>query len=134
MRKLVKESLYEDSQSFYSNTPFGNASGQADVDRENAGKAAIFDEQEFWDEVAEILGGEIVYFNVGEEDRKIEINMPNGDEAEILHNWRYDGSPTKPVTTINGSDLGRYSIWDNPKDVADDYSEHLNRNYREDEY
>ena len=70
------------------------------------------------------MGGEIYMFDTGNELREIAIKLGN-DTIEIIHNWRYDGSPTKPVTTINGENLGRFSIWPDPSDTAEDYLDTL---------
>jgi len=131
--KLVKESLKESSADFYASRPFGNAPGQEDIDRQNLEKAEVFDTEEFWQDVAERMGGELESFDLEEEGRIISIRMPDGEIMEIEQSWHYDGSPTKPLTNINGEDLGRFAIWDHPGDVAENYLEHYDRyaNYRQ---
>jgi len=47
------------------------------------------------------------------------------EELVIWMEWKSDGTPTKPVTTISSDSvgdikLGRWAIWDDPKEVADD--------------
>lgn len=119
----------ESGSSFYDNQPFGNNPGQDRVDRENAAKASVFDTEEFWADVAEGMNGKLVDFELDEnrETREITVNV-NGIDIFITHNWRIDGSPTKPVTFIETDEidkisLGRYSIWNDPYKIADDYLE-----------
>jgi len=119
--KFINENMSESSGDFYSHRPFGNAPGQERIDRENARKAARFDKSDFWWEVAREMDGELDDFELEEEGRSISIRQRNGDILDIQQSWRYDGSPTKPETTINGNELGRFAIWDDPADVAEDY-------------
>ena len=56
------------------------------------------------------------------------------DEIEIYHSWGSDGSPIKPVTYLNGDlELGRYSVWTNPKEYAKDIHSELEKYYDYDE-
>ena len=122
MSKLVKESLNEDSQWFYKHRPFGNSAGQAEVDRENARLAYRLDQERFWIDVANAMGGELKSFSADDENRNIVIEIGN-KPIEINHSWRSDGSPIKPVTKVNDENIGRFSIWDDPGEYAEDIEE-----------
>jgi len=117
------KTVNEYSPDFYKNSPFGNSPAQRDVDRENVKKARMYDTEDFWIQVAQEMGVELDYFDLDEEGRDISFRMRNGDIMSVAHSWKHDGSPTKPVTYIDGKNIGRFSIWDNPKDTAEDYLE-----------
>jgi len=80
------------------------------------------DSHEYWEEVANALGGEVESFDVDDESRTILIRFKDGNFVKIEHNWRYDGSEGKPLTAINGDlQYGRMAVWDDdPRSYAED--------------
>ena len=114
----------EDSKSFYDQKPFGNNPGQADVDRQNAQKARRFDGEEYWKEVAAAMGGTLGDLETGDDYRLIRIMHPDFGGIDIDQDWSRDGSPTKPVTKVDtrqdNEHLGRFAIWDDATDYAED--------------
>ena len=120
----VLENVNEDSKSFYDQKPFGNNPGQADVDRQNAQKARRFDGEEYWEEVAGAMGGTLGDLEAGDDYRLIRIMHPEFGGIDIDQDWSRDGSPTKPVTKVDtrqdNENLGRFAIWDNATDYAED--------------
>lgn len=82
------------------------------------------DSPNYWEAVAAAMGGSLESFNVDhdEEKRHIVISMGNNGNVDILHDWREDGTESKPWTYVNGDDrFGRLAIWeDSPEDYAED--------------
>lgn len=85
------------------------------------------DSEGYWEEVADAMGGTLEEFTISEEGRLIVIQDVNraartSGMVEIRHDWRHDGSETKPWTYINGDDrYGRLAIWeDDPQAYAED--------------
>lgn len=86
----------------------------AEEDEEDYDGGMHIDSPNYWEAVANAMGGELVSFDVDhdEEKRYITISLHDGREVEILHDWREDGSESKPWTFINGDDrYGRLAIW-----------------------
>jgi hypothetical protein len=100
-----------------------NMGSQEDIDRENARNAARFDKVDYWVQVAKLMRGELDDFDIDEEERNISIRMQDGNLVDIVQNWEYDGTPTKPLVIFNGNELGRQPIWNDPADTAEDYLE-----------
>jgi len=64
-------------------------------------------------------GGRLREFELHREGRDITFDL-DGREVLLQHNWRRDGSPTKPWTWFDGIELGRFAIWDSPLETAED--------------
>lgn len=101
---------------------------QWDVDQENRRRADILDEEDYWHDVADAMGADLVGFDV--DDRGRIITIKNNTEIVIYHDWYHDGTPTKPLTTINVDgkevvDLGRNAIWEDPNEYANDIMRYL---------
>lgn len=119
MKKLVYESIEELNEGMYDS--------QEEYYRMMGADEGSPDNEEYWEAVADAMGGHLVSFDMGEYWREIEI----GDVAQagrtsgtvhIKHDWREDGTETKPWTYVNGDDrYGRVTIWeDEPGDYAED--------------
>ena len=121
---MKAKSVKEGSEIFYDHKPFGNNPGQEQVDRENAQKARRFDGSEYWQEVALNMGGTLGDLDTGDDYRLIRIMHPEFGGIDIDQDWSQDGSPTKPVTKIDTrqdvEELGRFAIWDEASDYAED--------------
>ena len=96
-------------------------------------------DKQYWEEVANNIGAELEDISISKYSREIEMSMSIKNQKliifkfTILHNWKDDGSSSKPVTKLictynvptGGYDdfeltLGRFSIWDDPKSYAED--------------
>ncbi len=100
--------------------------------------ASIINSPGYWEDFAELLDAKLESVTLSSYSREIDIELKNGVHIEIFHNWKYDGSPTKPVTTIsnftNVSELGRFAIWDDVEDYADDIRHVIKEHEVEDLY
>lgn len=117
-----EDEMYESSADYYDNM-YSDNQAQENIYRENARRAEQYDEESFWKEVAEVMGGELEDYDLEEEGRDINIRMPDGEVVNFYQSWRYDGSPVKPVVSVNGDEVGRIGIWDETGAVAEDYLE-----------
>ena len=105
---------------------------QDDIDRQNTQSAELINSQEYWEDVAEALGGKLDWYDHNDRGiRSMGIELPDDDYIEMDHDWIHDGTPTKPLTMIRlgrtddgpVKDLGRFAIWDNAYKYAEDLKE-----------
>lgn len=78
------------------------------------------------DELSDLSGKDVslTHFEMRSEGRVIKFDM-EGQEIELVQSWRRDGSPSKPVTYLNDVSLGRFAIWDDPEETAEDILNNL---------
>ena len=125
MTKLVRESLNELAGSFYPEAKIlgpANAyrSGNYDINFDNEKLFRIICKDEYWKGVAEALNGNLVDFDHSDYTREIIIAVENQETYQtyiITQEWER-GNPIKPLTTINGKNIGRFEIGNNPKEYA----------------
>jgi hypothetical protein len=96
-----------------------------------------FENEKYWKtfakELSNLVGEKIslLSFEYDDYSRTIEFNMEKSKIVlTIEHSWRRDGTNSKPVTTLtanpgNYKSLGRYAIWDSPKEYAEDINGQL---------
>jgi len=92
--------------------------------------------KQYWYQLGTALSKEFGNLNTkvdtGNYSREITFTNDN-IYLQISHSWKHDGSPTKPVTFVefdndfngemplgNERNLGRFAIWDNPEEYAQD--------------
>jgi hypothetical protein len=86
-----------------------------------------FNTEQYWIEVASALNGTLEQFDLEEYRRIIVIYSSIYGQIKIIHDWKLDGTSTKPRTYINGNDkFGRLAIWDDPILYAEDIVYSLN--------
>lgn len=130
--KLVKETLNEYGRPGWDEDERDQHDKEMDDESYNypgRGADTGIDSEDYWGQVADAMGGELDYFKIGDEFRIIKITgvkqAPNGT-VHIKHDWREDGTESKPWTYINGNDqYGRLPIWDDEDNGAASYAEDI---------
>lgn len=99
-----------------------------------------YDYYDYWGEVAEINKWNVAAILKHEWNDIVLILFTPKDEDEIIIemflDWEHDGSETKPVTIVNGTNFGRCPVWeDDPKFQAEELKELFGRaSYFEEPY
>ena len=102
---------------------------------------AAMDKQPYWVKFTKELSKLFKYdvtlmdFDSDKYTRSIELELPSGAGVTISHDWGSsgDGTSTKPSTTIRAypnepKNIGRFAIWDNPAEYAEDIFDMIKNN------